>query len=215
MNDGIGQDKLISHLADLDEKGVLSLVNERLEAGHDPYGIIEACQEGVRRVGTRYEKGDYFIAGLIMAGVILRGVIDLIRPDLQKKPQGSQRGNFVLGTVQGDIHNIGKDLVGILLSCEGFNVIDVGVDTPVELFVDAIREHNPPFLGLSCLLTTAFESLRDTISGIEEAGLRSGLTIIIGGSTLDESVCKFTGADHWTTDAMKGVEWCRSRISDD
>jgi methanogenic corrinoid protein MtbC1 len=209
MQDFDSQDMLIRQVADLDEKAVLSTVRERIEAGYDPFRIMEACQEGVHLVGVRYEEGHYFIAGLIMAGVILRGVIELIRPHLESRVQGDSKGNLVLGTVQGDIHNIGKDLAGVLLSCEGFNVIDIGVDVPAEKFIQAVGAHQPKVLGLSCLLTTAFESLKNTVDALGEAGLRSDLNIIIGGSMINETVCKYAGADHWTTDAVKGLQWCK------
>lgn len=203
------KDQLVAQIGELDEKAVLETVREGMKSGYDPFRIIEACQEGVRLVGEHYEKGRYFIAGLIMAGLILKNVIEAIRPQLQGRVQGRSKGSLVIGTVQGDIHDIGKNVGGMLLSCEGFNVIDLGVDVPPGIFVKALMEHRPRIVGLSCLLTTAFDGLKQTIDAIEEAGLRSGLSIIIGGSLIDESVCEFAGADCWTRDAIMGVQWCR------
>jgi methanogenic corrinoid protein MtbC1 len=203
------KDRLVTQIAELDERGVLETVRESMQSGYDPFRIIEACQEGVRLVGVQYEKGRYFIAGLIMAGLILKSVIGLIRPQLHGRVHGRSKGNIVIGTVQGDIHDIGKNLGAMLLSCEGFHMIDMGVDVPPETFVKAVLEYRPRIVGLSCLLTTAFDGLKQTIDAVKKAGLRTGLPIIIGGSMLEESVCEYAGADYWTRDAIMGVQWCR------
>lgn len=209
MNVIDSEDILIRQVADLNEKAALSIVKERIQAGYDPFRIIESCKEGVHQVGVRYEKGEYFIAGLIMAGIILRGVIDLVRSALQHRIEDKRRGNVVLGTIQGDIHDIGKNLAGLMLSSEGFNVIDLGVDISPADFVSGISEYKPKIVVLCSLLTTVFENLKTAVDSIEEAGLRSGLCILIAGSMVNETVCEFSQADHWTNDAVKGVQWCK------
>lgn len=206
------QDELVKQVADLDEKAALTNVSQKLEAGCDPYQIIALCKEGVHQAGIRYEKGQYFVAGLIMAGVILRNVIDLIQPELSKKVENVSRENIVIGTIKGDIHDIGKNLGGIILSCEGFNVIDLGVDIAAHHFIEAIKVHQPRIIVLSCMLTTAFDSLKTTTDAIKKAGLKNDLSVLIAGSLLDDKVCRFVQADHWTNDAIKGVLWCKRQI---
>jgi methanogenic corrinoid protein MtbC1 len=206
------QDKLINYVADLEKMAVIAIVQERLGQGYNPFQILEACQEGVRIVGHRFEQGRYYIAGLIMAGEILRIVVEMLQPYLQEPTQNSTLETIVIGTVQGDIHDIGKNLVSMLLSCQSFRIIDLGVDVPAADFIAAIKEYKPKIVGLSCLLTTAFESMKSVIDSIETSDLRSGLSIIIGGSIIDEETCKFVGADYWTIDAQAGVQWCKTQL---
>ncbi len=205
------QDELIQQVVDLNEKAALAIVRQRLEAGHDPYRIIELCKEGVHLAGVRYEQGEYFVAGLIMAGVILRNVIDIIQPELVKCTGDIKKESIIIGTVRGDIHDIGKNLGGIILTCEGFRVVDLGVDTSETMFIEAIKKHQSRIVVLSCLLTTAFESLKATIDAIEAAGLRNKVAVLIAGSLVTERVCQHVGADHWTNDAVKGVQWCKRK----
>ena len=204
----MSQDALINYIADLEKKAVIATVNERLIKGCDPFEILDACREGVRLVGKRYEEGRYFIAGLIMAGEILSAVVVMLQPYIRESGPEDAPETIVIGTVQGDIHDIGKNLVAMLLSCQGFKVIDLGVDVAADTFVAAIRINKPKILGLSCLLTTAVDSMKAIIAEIEAADLRTGLSIIVGGALLDEKTCRYTGADHWTTDAQAGVRWC-------
>ena len=159
-------------------------------------------------VGRRYEEGQYFISGLIMGGGILKRTVQLVKPGLEVFYSEHPLGVIVLGTVEDDIHDIGKSIVNTLLCCQGFKVVDLGVDVAPEAFVQAVIEHKPKVLGLSCLLTTAFDSLKRTILAIETAGLRHRMPILIGGGQLDQSICEYVGADHWTGDAVEGVDWC-------
>jgi methanogenic corrinoid protein MtbC1 len=202
-------DKLVQFIADLDEEQSLEAVRQRLAQGYDALRLLKTCQEGVRLVGKRYEEGSYFIAGLIMGGEILRLAVEVIKPELEKSTSAQSPGRIVLGTVKGDIHDIGKNIVSTLLSCQGFEVIDLGVDVDEDVFVRAVAEHSPQILGLSCLLTTAFASMKSTIAALEEAGLRRNLPIIIGGNSLDDETCRYARADYWTNDAMDGVGWCQ------
>lgn len=202
------KEDLLKFIADLKEEEALETVRRLLTDGYDAISVLKACQEGLRLVGQRYEKGEYYITGLIMGGEILQTTMEIIRPDLEKQLSTEDFGRVVVGTVEGDIHDIGKNIVCTLLSCNGFQVIDLGADVPAEAFIEATRVHKPKVLGLSCLLSSAVESMKSIISAIDEAGLREGMPIIIGGNVLDEEACRFSGADYWTRDAMDGVAWC-------
>ena len=203
-----GPDPLVGRIADLDEDGALELVRQRLDQGYDPFRLLKICQDGIREVGHRYETGRYFISGLIMGGEILRRAVEMVKPGFDLTPVDRCIGKIVLATVEGDIHDIGKNIAGALLSSQGFKVIDIGVDVPAGVIVEAVREHQPNVLGLSCLLTFAFESLNDAIEAVDAAGLRQGMPIVIGGGQLDSMVCDRVGADYWTTNAIDGVAWC-------
>ncbi|MBI5446529.1 MAG: cobalamin B12-binding domain-containing protein [Deltaproteobacteria bacterium] len=195
-------------LADLNEEEALRLVKEQLAGGTDPMAILRACQEGMALVGERFEKGEYFISDLMMAGEILKQASDVLKPLLKGagEPTG---GRVVLGTVKGDIHDIGKDLVAGLLEASNFAVTDLGVDVPAERFVEALKETGATVLGLSGLLTMAFDSMRETVAAVEAAGLRSKVRVMIGGGPVDEKVCGFAKADAWGADAQAAVTLCK------
>lgn len=202
---------LVKRVADLDEQEALSIVRRLLAAGEDPMGIIYECERGMRIVGKRYEEGDYYIAALIMAGEIFRQVVDIVKPQLTAESSEATSGCVLLGTVQGDIHDIGKDVLGMLLACHGFTVHDLGVDVRPERFVEAALEHKPDILGLSGLLTAAYTSMQDTVALLREAtsDWSPRPYIIIGGGRVDEEICRYVGADYWTVDAMEGVHLCQ------
>src|SRR5512135_3368506 len=147
------REQLINLLADLDEEAVLQLVQKRIKAGDDPLQIIEDCNEGMQLVGQRYESGEFFVSGLIMSGEIFREVVELVQPLLQQQASGRSSGTVLVGTVSGDIHDIGKNITGMLLSCYGFSVIDLGVDVPPTVFASKAIELNPDVVGLSGLIT--------------------------------------------------------------
>jgi len=207
MDDVSQETPLVTHVADLDEDAVVSIVRQRLEAGDDPLSIIYECDQGMRIIGRRYQEGEYYIAALIMAGEIFRQVVELVKPQLTAEPSGEASGEVLLGTVQGDIHDIGKDVLGMLLACHGFRVRDLGVDVGPEVFVEAAREQKPDVIALSGLLTSAYESMRTTVARLREATADwpSPPPIIIGGGRIDEEICRYVGADDWTDDAMEGV----------
>jgi len=143
MKTAKAREQLIDLLADLDEEAVLALVHKRLSAGADPLQIIEDCNEGMRRVGQRYERGEFFVSGLIMSGEIFREVVELAQPLLQQQARGRSSGTVLVGTVSGDIHDIGKNIAGMLLACHGFTVIDLGVDVPPAVFASKAIEVKP------------------------------------------------------------------------
>jgi methanogenic corrinoid protein MtbC1 len=201
-------------VADLQEEAVLKFVRERLTAGDDPLEIIKDCQHGMRLVGERYEQRVYYLSGLIMAGEIFSQVMDIVQPALTQTLKGDNRGLMLLGTVQGDIHDIGKDHAAMLLSCYGFSVHDLGVDVNPADFLTESELLRPDILGLSGLLTSSYDAMRNTVQlirGSQVSGVAS-TPIIIGGSQLNEQVCEYVGADFWVTDAMQGVNICRQII---
>ena len=205
------REALIQGLANLEEDNVLVLVRQRLSAGDDPLEVIGDCQLGMRRVGERYAAGEYYLSGLIMSAEIFREVIELAQPALELVQPAQPLGRVVVGTVQGDIHDIGKNMFGLLLSCYGFTVVDLGVDVPREDFVARAIAAQPDIVGLSGLLTMSHEAMRDTIADLRREAARLGLTfpILIGGGQLDEMICRYVGADYWSTDAMDGVHICQ------
>lgn len=203
--------KLIANVADLQELAVLALVQSRLVGGGNPLEIIEDCQEGLRQVGERYEKQEYFLAGLIMGGEIFRQVMELVQPTIEENLSGNETGTFLLGTVRGDIHDIGKNNLSMLLTCYGFSVVDLGVDVPPSEFLLQAIQIKPDFIGLSGLLTSSYDAMAETISLIRKSGEPElmQIPIIIGGNQLNEQVCRYVGADYWVNDAMSGVRLCQ------
>jgi methylmalonyl-CoA mutase cobalamin-binding domain/chain len=207
-------DRLTHLVADLDENAVIKLVKQRITAGIDPLKMIEQCNEGMRIVGQRYERGEYFISGLIMSGEIFREVVELVQPVLEKRAEGRSFGRILVGTVSGDIHDIGKNMVGMLLACHGFTVTDLGVDVcPAEFAARAV-EIRPDIVGLSGLVTASFEMMKETISMLRIEAHKNQLSfpIIVGGGMLDANVCRYVGADYWESDAMNGVRLCQQLL---
>lgn len=201
---------LAGALADLRENDVLDAVRRRMARGDDPLQIIEDCQTGMREVGARYARREYFLSGLIMAGDILREVMELVMPSVEAQFSGQTAGRVLLGTVQGDIHDLGKNLLLMLLRCYGFTVVDLGVDVAPDRFVAEARAFRPDIIGLSGLITAAYTSMRETVAALRRMMVEDGrpIPIVLGGQ-VDEQVCAFVGADHWTTDAMEGVRLCQ------
>ena len=207
--------RLIAGIADLKEHDALALVQERLALGDDPIAVVADFQEGMRQVGERYENRVYYLSGLIMASEIFREAMKFLQPALEQQFSGSETGAIMIGTVRGDIHDIGKNNLGLFLHCHGFTVHDLGVDvSPGEFLIQATRI-GPDIIGLSGLLTGSYEAMRETIQLIRSAAddsLRS-VPIIIGGNQLTEQVCRYVGADFWVNDAMNGVRLCQNLLN--
>lgn len=197
-------------MAELQEEAVLGRVRECLAEGVDPLTIIDLCHKGMIQVGAYYEQGRYFISGLIMAGEIMGQVGQMVFPLLKSKITHGDAGSIVLGTVEGDIHFIGKDIFKVLVRAHGFAVHDLGVDVPPLQFLAAIHEFKPAIVGLSCLITTAYKPMSETIALLRENTPPPLVprAYIIGGQ-VNESVCKDVGADDWADDGMKGVRLCQ------
>jgi len=212
MNSTDKQAALIAAIAELDEQSALALVRQRIAAAEDPLLILGDCQEGMRQVGERYERNQYYLAGLIMGGEIFRQVMELLQPVVESRISGRASGRILLGTVQGDIHNLGKNIVAMLLRCHEFTVYDLGVDvSPVE-FAERAREIQPDIVGLSGLLTSSYEAMRETVALLRADGNRA--PIIIGGGQLNEQVCQYVEADYWNTDAVVGVDLCQRLVTE-
>jgi methylmalonyl-CoA mutase cobalamin-binding domain/chain len=207
--------KLALLVANLEEDTVLELVQQRLDAGDNPLQIIDECNEGLREVGQRYEKGEYFIAGLIMSGEIFREVVELVHPLLEKQVSGNSSGRVLVGTVSGDIHDLGKNMFGMLLSCHGFDVVDLGVDVPPAEFAAKVIETKPDFVGLSGLITASYEKMKETVAMLRSESRKHNLSfpIIIGGGFIDDQICQYVEADYWMPDAMAGVRLCEKLLS--
>lgn len=189
----------------LDDEATLAQVRVHLDAGLDPVEIIELCRLGITEVGERFACGEFYLSELIMAADIFQRSMVLVEPYLELAADGPAPGTVVIGTVKGDIHDLGKDILVILLRCEGLNVIDLGVDVPPGRFVEVLQDTGAKVVGLSCLMTTAFQSMRATVQAIEEAGLRQEVYVMIGGGPVDERVCDYVGADFFGRDAVEGV----------
>ncbi len=196
---------LTKAIADLEEKDAIRITKERLDKGEDPNAILADSRAGMETVGKRFAEGTYFLPELIYSGEILKGVSELVKPKLKTATKTAKGGKVIIGTVAGDIHDIGKDIVVFMLDVNGFDVIDLGIDVPIQKFVDAIKESGATVVGLSGFLTLAFDAMKETVAAIEKAGLRKKVKIMIGGGQIDEEIKKYTGADAYGKDAMVAV----------
>ena len=201
------QGEIVDAIVDLDEPRALDLADEMLKSGVDPVEILERCRKGMSIVGERFESGDFFLSEMIMAAEIFNQIMEQIRPRL-KKFISESRGKIVIGTVEGDVHDIGKNIVIALLEAEGFDVVDLGVDVSPSKFVEAIREHEPDIVGMSSLLTVALESTKRTVDAITEAGLRDKVKVIVGGGRIDSHAADYIKPDASTDNAAQGVKLC-------
>ena len=203
--------KLVDAIANMDEESALQITKELLAAGTAPLNILSDCSSAMEIVGARFEKGEYFIPELILSGEIMKGISALVRPLMTggEVKDTRQRPKVVLGTVKGDIHDIGKDIVGFMLDVGGFSVTDLGVDVPIEVFIDNIKTVQPQVVALSGFLTLSYASMKETIDAIKAAGLRDNIKIMIGGGTVDQQVCEYAGADAFGKDAMAAVQLAR------
>jgi len=203
---------LMKLLSDLKEPEALQFVEKALSEGVDPAALLEEAREGMTVVGQRFAKQEYFIPDLIFSGEILKDIVKRLEPHLKKGKAQKRLGKAVIGTVAGDIHDIGKDLVVFMLDVSGFEVLDLGIDVPAQKFVDAIKESGSKIVGLSGFLTLACDSMKETIDAIQKAGLRDKVKIMIGGGQIDEQVRRFTGADAYGRDAVAAVQLAKGWI---
>jgi 5-methyltetrahydrofolate--homocysteine methyltransferase len=201
---------LIRAMAEMQEAEALQRARKLLDVKTDPMSILKACTRAMETVGERFEKGEYFLPQLLMAGAILNQISEMIKPHIKEgATSNADRGRVLIGTVKGDIHDIGKNMVTFLLECNGFEVKDIGIDQHPQQFVAAIKDFKPQVVGMSGLLTLAFESMKETVLEIEKAGLRDKLRIMIGGAQVTEQVQNHTGADAFGPDAMAAVRLVR------
>ena len=181
---------LVRLLADLKEEEVLKIVTERLRTGEEPSTILDDARRAMEIVGKRFGDSEYFIPDLVYSGEILKSINEMVKPMLAKADETKRLGKIVFGTVAGDIHDIGKDIVVFMLDVSGFEVYDLGVDVPAQKFVEKIKESGAPIVGLSGFLTLAFDSMKQTIEVIKDAGLRDKVKVMIGGGQITEEVRK-------------------------
>lgn len=200
--------KLSSALVELEEQQVATLVSQQLAAGVPPPTILDEMRRGMSEIGERFAAGTYFLTDLIMSAEIFRKAMVEIEPRLTGE-SGGKWGDVVFATVKGDIHDIGKNIVVAMLRGAGFRVHDLGVDVPPERIVEKLKETGAPLLGLSGLITTAFDSMKDTVEALARDGLRGRVKVVIGGGLVNEEVRVYSGADAWGKDVNEAVALCR------
>lgn len=194
-------------MKELEEDKVYELVKSGLTDKRSPLDIISELNQGVVGVGELYESGEYFVSQLMFAAEILNEVMEIMAPVMAQSGSDKAVGTVVIGTVAGDVHDIGKNIVGTLLKGSGFNVIDLGVDVPVEKFVAAVEEHQPKILGMSALLSFTYPEMKGVVEALSAKGLRDRVQIIIGGAPCNEEVRAYAGADYWAPTAMDTVNF--------
>ncbi len=200
---------IVSVLANLKEKEALKIAQDRLSAGDDPQSILDDARRAMEIVGKRFETREYFIPDLVYSGEILKEITKVVKLKLPKTTQTECQGKIIIGTVAGDIHDIGKNIVTFMLDINGFEVYDLGVDLPAQKFVEKIKETDADIIGLSGFLTLVFDSMKETIETIKAAGLRDRVKIMVGGGLIDDEVRKYTGADAYGRDAVAAVSLAR------
>jgi methanogenic corrinoid protein MtbC1 len=204
--------RLVGHLAEMEEDEALALAKTMLlEEGKDPLRVLELCRNAMDIVGKKFEEGEYFLPELVLAGEMLDTIGAIAKPLITTAPGEEPRrlGKVLIGTVHGDLHDIGKNIVTFMLDINGFEVKDIGIDVPAQKFVSEIEAYKPDVVGLSGFLTLAFDSMKETIATIDKAGLRSNLKIMIGGGQIDETVRAYTGADAFGVNAVEAVSLCK------
>jgi trimethylamine corrinoid protein len=204
---------LIDAIAEMEDEKAVSLATEMIEGGTSPLEILEDCKTGMSIVGDRFEKGEYFVPELILAGEMLKQISEIVKPYLTAESDAPKLGKVLLGTVAGDIHDIGKDIVHFMLEVNGFEVHDLGVDVPVDTFVEAVKADQPDVVALSGFLTLSYDAMRDTVAAFEAAGVRDGVKIMIGGGTVDDQVRVFAGADAFGLNAMDAVNLAKGWVA--
>ena len=205
--------ELRDKLVELDFEGAKKAAQDALDAGASPQRIVTGgIGEGMNIVGQKFEKSEYFLSELIVAGEVAKEVTQLLQPHL-KGTQLKKLGKVVIGTVRGDLHDIGKNIVAMMLETAGFEVIDLGSDVPAENFVDAVKKHNPDIVGMSALLTVTMTEMAGVIQQLKDSGVRQKVKVIVGGAPLTEDYAKSIGADAFGRDAVQGAEICKSWVA--
>jgi len=203
---------LAEGIAEIDKEKVLDEVKRRVSRKEDPIRIVEECRDGMRVVGDRYQKGEYFLAELLLSAEIFRQAMEIVEPYLAKIRPPKPRGKVVLATLKGDIHDLGKNLLAILLKTRGFEVYDLGVDVDPVRVVEKVKEVKPEFVGFSALISAAFDSMKTAVEMFEKEGLRKKLKVMVGGGITTPLVKDYIGADFQTLDALEGVTYCLSIV---
>jgi len=205
---------IVNAVEELDEDRVIDLAQKALSDGMKPLYLLELVKCGMSRVGKRYENKQYFIADLIMAGLIFKEVLKLDKMTEEfNKGIVDRMNKVIVGTVKGDLHDIGKDIFKGLLDAHGFNVIDLGVDVPAEAFVEAVKMHKPDIVGLSGVLNFTIDTMKETVEALRCANVRDKVMVILGGNHLTKEALEYIGADYYTNDASIGVKVCKKWVN--
>jgi methanogenic corrinoid protein MtbC1 len=200
--------KLIDAITEMREDDAVAITHELLDSGVSPADILNSCKDAMDVIGERFEKGEAFIPELMLAGEMMTAITDIIKPKMAETASEEKLGKIVMGTVQGDIHDIAKDIVCFMLDLNGFDVTDLGVDVSPAKFVDAVKETGATIVGLSGFLTLAYDPMKETVAAFKEAGL--DVKVMIGGGQVDENIRQYTGADAYGKDAMAAVAIAKS-----
>ena len=204
--------ELSDSIVTLDRDRVYTLVQKALDDGENPIKIVESAQKGMEIVGDRFNAGEFYLAELMLSAKIFQTLVDMINPSLSQKTATQKEGTILLATPEGDIHDLGKNIVATMFTANGWEVVDMGVNVPVDQIVAKTTELAPDILGLSCLLTTAFNSIKSTVVSLEANGLREKIKIVIGGGVTNESTREFVGADFQCIDVMDGLTYCKQAL---
>jgi methanogenic corrinoid protein MtbC1 len=205
--------ELTNAMAGMKDQEAISIAKDLIDKGEDPLKIFASCRAAMEIVGSRFEKGEYFLPELMMSGEILKQISELIKPLMKEGAKtGGDAGKIVIATVQGDIHDIGKDIVVLMLDVNGFDVLDLGIDVSPAKIIEAIKDFKPQVVGLSGFLTLAFDSMKETVEQIKAAGLRDDVKIMIGGGQIDDEIKEYAGADAYGSDAMAAVSLSKNWI---
>lgn len=203
----------INEIVELNENTVIDMLKSKLDKNEDPLAIMDEIKEAMKGIGERFENKEYFLPDLIMSGEILRQIFEILSPKLKETDVSEKKkGKILLGTVAGDIHDIGKDVVKFMLDANGFDVLDLGVDVPVDKFVESMKDYKPDVLALSGFLTLTFDVMKETIQKIKDAGLRESVKIMIGGGTIDERIVDYVGADAYGESAVDAVNLAKKWV---
>jgi corrinoid protein of di/trimethylamine methyltransferase len=200
-------------MAELEDNDVMQSLEEQLSSGKDPFLILKELKDGMDVVGDRFSTGEYFLVELVMSADIFKRAMGILEPHLLQSQKKEEKGRIVIGTVKGDIHYIGKNLVVAFLKSNGYDVYDLGEDVPPERFIEKLEETGAPLLALSGLITTTHDVMKETIEALDEAGLRNKVKVIIGGGDIDQSIVEYTGADAFGSDAMSAVDLAKKYLS--
>jgi len=201
--------ELIDAITEMREEDAVALTGKLLDSGVAPLEILEDCRQAMSIIGVRFETGESFIPELILAGEVMSQITAIVKPRMSQDSQSKKLGKIVLGTVQGDIHDIAKDIVGFMLDINGFEVIDLGVDVPPAKFVEAVKQSGAKIVALSGFLTLAYDPMKFTVQALKDAGL-TDVKVMIGGGQIDEQIRQYTGADIYGKDAMAAVAIAKS-----
>jgi methanogenic corrinoid protein MtbC1 len=200
---------LIQRIVELKEKECLAEVADMLASGWEPLDLLDSCVRGMQEIGRRFEDGRYFISALIMAGAIMRQTTEMLEPHLKSRKADPIIGTLLLGTVAGDIHDLGKNLFAILARFRGIKIVDLGVDVPPEEFLAKAKKIKPEMIGISCVLSTAWPDLKETVELLRRKLPSPRPAIIIGGTCIDEHVCRHVKSDYWVREATEGLAICQ------